>query len=161
MLRSKLNYAAVILVIAIATSAEAQKTDRIRNALSGPGASVCADSPLLGKWCADLGVQRAYWIDRGVSLAIDRHFEQKDQAFANNTGITIATATIVAYTHNDRARGRNSDSGRASAWNPAGDALPAIVARVLQQSAIGDYDCRDSLPPILGFSGVVGFVSPY
>jgi hypothetical protein len=89
MLRSKLNCAAVILVFAVATPANAQKTDGTRNALSASGASVCADSPLLARWCANLGVQAAYWIEKGVSLAVDRQFEQKDQAFANKTGITI------------------------------------------------------------------------
>ena len=90
MLRSKLNCAAVILAFGLATAADAQSADRIRTALSGlPGASVCADSPLLAKWCANLGVQAAYWIDKGVSLAIDRHFELGDQTFANKTGIAI------------------------------------------------------------------------
>jgi len=88
--RSKVNYAAVILACVVVTTADAQSADRIRTALSGLlGASVCADSPLLAKWCANLGVQSAYWIDKGMSLEIDRHFELKDQTFANKTGITI------------------------------------------------------------------------
>jgi hypothetical protein len=90
MLRSKLNYAAVILAFVLVTAADAQNADRFRNALSGlRGESICPDSPLLARWCANLGVQTAYWIDKGVSLGIDRHFDQKDQAFANNTGLTI------------------------------------------------------------------------
>jgi hypothetical protein len=91
MLRSKLNYAAVILAFVVAIPADAQNAVRIRNVLSRLhlDASVCADSPLLAKWCANLGVQTAYWIDKGVSLAIDRHFEVKDQEFANKTGIAI------------------------------------------------------------------------
>jgi hypothetical protein len=91
MLRSKLNSAAVILAFVVAIPADAQNAVRIRNVLSRlhPDASVCADSPLLAKWCANLGVQTAYWIDKGASLAIDRHFEIKDQEFANKTGIAI------------------------------------------------------------------------
>jgi hypothetical protein len=90
MLRSKLNYAAVILAFVLVTTADAQNLARIRNALSGlPSVSLCADSPLLAKWCANLGVQTAYWIDKGASLGIDRLFEERDQAFANSTGITI------------------------------------------------------------------------
>jgi hypothetical protein len=87
MLRSKLTYAAVTLALVVATGAYAQDAYRVRNAFSG--ASVCADSPVLSRWCADLGVQAAYWIDKGVSFAIDRHFEQKDQRLANKTGIAI------------------------------------------------------------------------
>jgi hypothetical protein len=90
MFRSKLSYGAVILTFVAATAADAQNANRSRKALSGlPRASVCADSPVLAKWCAKLGVQTAVWIDKGVSLAIDRQFELKDQTLANETGITI------------------------------------------------------------------------
>src|SRR5262245_20927833 len=89
MLRSKLNCAAVTLTLVVATGAYAQDAYRVRAVSGLHGASVCADSPLLSRWCAQLGVQAAYWIDKGVSLAIDRPFEQVDQRFANSTGIAI------------------------------------------------------------------------
>jgi len=90
MLQSKLTCAAVILAFAVGTAADAQDGDRVRDALSGLlGSSICSDPPLVTKWCTALGVQAAYWIDKGESFAIDRHFELKDQTFANTTGITI------------------------------------------------------------------------
>jgi hypothetical protein len=73
-----------------ATAADAQNANRSRKARSGlPRGNVCADSPVVARWCAKLGVKTAVWIDKGVSLAIDRQFEQKDQTLANVTGIII------------------------------------------------------------------------
>ena len=90
MLQLKLTWAAVIVAFVVATGADAQNANRVRNALSGsPSANACEDSPVVTRWCATLGVEAAYWIDKGVSLAVDRHFEQRDRALANKTGIII------------------------------------------------------------------------
>lgn len=70
-----------------------ESAGRIRDALAGAtGGTVCLGSPALQSWCAALGIEAAYWIDKGVSLAIDRHFETQDQDFANKHGITICYA---------------------------------------------------------------------
>jgi hypothetical protein len=70
--------------------ANAEEANRIRDALSGAlGATLCAESATLAGWCAALGTEAAYWIDRGLSLAIDRHFETRDQKFADSHQITI------------------------------------------------------------------------
>jgi hypothetical protein len=88
-LRSKLSYGAVILTFLAATAADAKNANRGLAFLGLPHASVCADSPVLAEWCAKLGVQTAVWIDKGLSLAIDRRFELKDQTIANEIGVTI------------------------------------------------------------------------
>ena len=91
MTKRVLAIALVATLAGIATSqvrADNETAGRIRDALSGAlGATICSGAA--SAWCAALGVNAAYWIDKKISLAIDRHFEAKDQAFANKHNITI------------------------------------------------------------------------
>lgn len=74
----------------ISSPAMSQDATTVRNTLAGAvGGTLCAEAGPWARWCAALGVAAAYWVDKGVSLVIDRHFEAKDQDFANKNKITI------------------------------------------------------------------------
>jgi hypothetical protein len=55
------------------------------------GATACVElaDPKLAAWCSELAAGAAAWIDQGVSIVVDRTYDEKDQQFANRTGITI------------------------------------------------------------------------
>lgn len=87
-MRRSLFLSLLILAGAFSSPAAAQDAAKIRDIAAGlVGASMCAGD--FTKWCGALGVLAAYWVDKGVSVAIDRHFEAEDQKFANEHGITI------------------------------------------------------------------------
>jgi hypothetical protein len=85
---SRSIFAAVLLCLTCFSSVSAQDFGRIRDALSGALGGTLCSGPAAG-WCAALGIEAAYWIDKGTSFAIDRHFENKDQEFANKHKVTI------------------------------------------------------------------------
>lgn len=74
-----------------ARSAEPYTAERIRDVLSaGVAGSLCAEVNVKwAAWCAVLGVEFANWLDKGVAIVINRHFEVKDQEFADVHGVTI------------------------------------------------------------------------
>lgn len=81
-------FALLLMVSAAVSSASAQDAQKIRDIAAGlVGASLCAGD--LSKWCGALGVLAATWVDKGVSIVIDRYFDSKDQSFSNEYGITI------------------------------------------------------------------------
>ncbi|MEQ1715042.1 MAG: hypothetical protein ABL907_03490 [Hyphomicrobium sp.] len=87
-MRKSLKVFAIVWGIAISNIAAAQTADEVRSTLAGAvGGSLCVG--LYSRWCAALGVGAAYWINKQVSLAIDRQFAEKDQRFANSYKVTI------------------------------------------------------------------------
>ncbi len=94
----KFVFFAVLLMLSSPVKAQ-ESAERIRSALAGAlGGTICAPSAVWAGWCAVLGIEAAYWVNEGVSLAIDRHFKAEDQKFANEHGVTICYSDATCIT---------------------------------------------------------------
>jgi hypothetical protein len=86
--KTALTFATLLLIV---SSAYGQTSDDVSKALGDSSVTLlCGTIPgKMGTLCAALGVPAISWISSGVSLAIDRYFDAKDQALANQYGVTI------------------------------------------------------------------------
>jgi hypothetical protein len=82
---------AVTLSLLAVCSAYSQTSDDVYKTLGDSSlALLCGSIPgKAGVLCQALGVPAISWINKGVSLAVDRYFDEKDQALANQYGLTI------------------------------------------------------------------------
>lgn len=83
--------AALAFFILASPSARSQTSNQVTTALGDASTSIlCAALPGKAKLLCDaLGVPAVHWVSNGVSLVIDRYFDTKDQALANQYGLTI------------------------------------------------------------------------